>query len=81
METFWTALESSTADLRIAAITEGIGLVWRRVAARVERWDGTWRPVRLSAAADLLQIIRSVPCRPDSGIGFPDVATMKAWKK
>jgi hypothetical protein len=30
---------------------------------------------------DLLQIIRSVPCRPDSGIGFPDVATMKAWKK
>jgi hypothetical protein len=37
--------------------------------------------VRLLSTADLLQIIRSVPCRPDSGIVFPNVATMKAWKR
>jgi hypothetical protein len=37
--------------------------------------------VRLSSAADLPQIIRSGPCRPDSGIVFPDVAVMKAWKR
>jgi hypothetical protein len=81
METFWTALESSTTDLRIDAVTEGIGLVWRRVTTRAERWDDTWRPVWLSSAADLPQIIRSGPCRTDSRIVFPDVAAMKAWKR
>ncbi len=37
--------------------------------------------VWLSSTADLFQVIRSVPCRPDSGIGFPDVDVMKAWKR
>jgi hypothetical protein len=32
-------------------------------------------------AADLPQIIRFVPCRPDSEIIFPNVAAMKAWKR
>jgi len=37
--------------------------------------------VWLSSTADLFQVIRSVPCRPDSGIVFPYVATMKVWKR
>jgi hypothetical protein len=37
--------------------------------------------VWLSSAANLPPIIRSVPCRLDSGIDFQDVATMKVWKR
>jgi hypothetical protein len=81
-------LESAAPDLPIGRATDVVLGAQRRVGAwarRLEAVLGMWRRVEaqmvLSAAADLLQIIRSVPCRPDSGIGFPDVATMKAWKK
>jgi len=37
--------------------------------------------VRLSASGDLPQIKRFIPCIPDSGIIFPDVAAMKVWKR
>jgi hypothetical protein len=53
MKTFWTALDRSAADLSIGAITEGIGLGWRRVATGAESLGGAWRRVRLSSVADL----------------------------
>jgi hypothetical protein len=80
METFWAALDSSASDLRVGAMTEGIGRAWRRMAPREKGWGGAWRRVRLSSAMDLPQIMRSRPSRLDSWIIFPDVAAMKVWK-
>jgi hypothetical protein len=75
------ALECPSPDMSIGAITEAIGRVWRLVTARAVCLRGTWRHVRLSSAVDLPQIIRFGPCRPNSGIVFPDVVAMKAWKR
>jgi hypothetical protein len=64
------ALDRFAVNLSIGTVTEGIGLGWRRVAARAESLGDTWRHVRLSSAADLPQIIRSGPCRSDyEGVG------------
>jgi hypothetical protein len=74
------AMEFASLDLLIGAVTEGIGRVWRRVTTRAVCLTGTCRHVRLWSGANLLQIIRSIPYRVESRIGFPDVAAMKGWK-
>jgi hypothetical protein len=75
------ALECASPDMSIGVVIEAIGRVWRRVTVWIVCLRGTWRSVRLSSVADLPQIIRSGPCRPNYEIIFPNVAAMKAWKR
>jgi hypothetical protein len=74
-------LDCKSPYLSTSTVMEAIGLIWRCVIARAMCLRGMWRHVRLSSATDLPRIIRSIPCKPDSEIGFLYVVAMKAWKR